>query len=294
MNTIHRPKPRKREELVQAEAERIINEKQREADKKSMNQNRVRVSSLDRRDVIPEDYDEGSSIDSSNYFRGSLLTPPTFTSRMQILSDEGEDAGDDDDDEEDSFGEFPNLCLDQNPQRRRYSSSSMASSSDYTSDESELEDIGRTMDDSENEVPSGRIIPVREMNLDMSPVPRFVSPGKVANAYTHISIPHPHHVRSSTNSMAYSDDEEEEDIMIPENKKSVGHPRRWLMLFYISSLNLISDWVCYSVAPIATWTEEVYGMGNTEILVVTFLSANVVRIARSAALLLRCTFGGVN
>ena len=32
--------------------------------------------------------------------------------------------------------------------------------------------------------------------------------------------------------------------------------QRWIMLMYMSVLNLLSDWTCYSVAPIALLTEE--------------------------------------
>ena len=37
---------------------------------------------------------------------------------------------------------------------------------------------------------------------------------------------------------------------------------RWIMLGYVSILNLMSDWTCYSVAPIARMTIDKYGGGS--------------------------------
>jgi len=36
------------------------------------------------------------------------------------------------------------------------------------------------------------------------------------------------------------------------------YSKRWIMLFYVSILNLVSDWTCYSVAPIAVLTSRAY------------------------------------
>jgi hypothetical protein len=52
--------------------------------------------------------------------------------------------------------------------------------------------------------------------------------------------------------------------------------QRWLMLFYMSVLNLLSDWTCYSVAPISMLTEEAFGNIDPERLVVVFLAANAI------------------
>lgn len=53
--------------------------------------------------------------------------------------------------------------------------------------------------------------------------------------------------------------------------------KRWLMLFYISSLNLISDWVCYSVAPIASLVDEEFGGAiRPTLLIVIFFVANSI------------------
>lgn len=52
--------------------------------------------------------------------------------------------------------------------------------------------------------------------------------------------------------------------------------QRWLMLTYMSVLNLLSDWTCYSVAPISMLTEEAFGNIDPERLVVVFLSANAI------------------
>eukprot|EP00956_Cyclotella_meneghiniana_P019914 scaffold34590_cov22-Cyclotella_meneghiniana.AAC.2 len=46
-----------------------------------------------------------------------------------------------------------------------------------------------------------------------------------------------------------------------QSQQSYGYrvyPERWLMLFYLSLLNLLSDWAGLSVAPIATLTISAY------------------------------------
>jgi hypothetical protein len=79
-----------------------------------------------------------------------------------------------------------------------------------------------------------------------------------------------------------------------EPSKETGLPsgfkvywRRWLMLFYMSLLNLLSDWTCYSVAPIAHLTSEAFGSIDPEQLVVVFLVANAVATACEPILLAR-------
>lgn len=63
--------------------------------------------------------------------------------------------------------------------------------------------------------------------------------------------------------------------------------QRWLMLFYMSVLNLVSDWTCYSVAPIANLTTESFGDVNPEHLVTVFLAANAIATAFEPVLLAR-------
>jgi hypothetical protein len=63
--------------------------------------------------------------------------------------------------------------------------------------------------------------------------------------------------------------------------------KRWLMLFYMSVLNLISDWTCYSVAPIALLTEQAFGDIDPERLVVVFLGANAFASACEPIILSR-------
>lgn len=63
--------------------------------------------------------------------------------------------------------------------------------------------------------------------------------------------------------------------------------QRWIMLLYMSILNLLSDWTCYSVAPIAVLTEEAFGNINPEQLVVVFLGANAVATACEPIILSR-------
>ena len=60
---------------------------------------------------------------------------------------------------------------------------------------------------------------------------------------------------------------------------------RWIMLFYMSILNLLSDWTCFSVAPIAILTLDAYGELDPESLVTVFLGANAVASAMEPAIL---------
>lgn len=63
--------------------------------------------------------------------------------------------------------------------------------------------------------------------------------------------------------------------------------QRWLMLGYVALLNLLSDWTCYSVAPIATLTSESFGNIYPDQLVVIFLSANAIATACEPVILSR-------
>ncbi len=74
------------------------------------------------------------------------------------------------------------------------------------------------------------------------------------------------------------------DHLLGEEKYSV-YNARWIMLFYMSMLNLLSDWTCYSVAPIAILTIEAFGEVDPESLVTVFLGANAVASAAEPAIL---------
>ena len=63
--------------------------------------------------------------------------------------------------------------------------------------------------------------------------------------------------------------------------------QRWVMLLYMSVLNLLSDWTCYSVAPISILTQEAFGDIDPEQLVVIFLGANAVATACEPIILAR-------
>ncbi|CAB9509246.1 Major facilitator superfamily domain-containing protein 7 [Seminavis robusta] len=63
--------------------------------------------------------------------------------------------------------------------------------------------------------------------------------------------------------------------------------QRWIMLFYMSMLNLLSDWTCYSVAPIAILTQQTFGDVDPERLVVIFLGANAISTACEPIILAR-------
>lgn len=62
---------------------------------------------------------------------------------------------------------------------------------------------------------------------------------------------------------------------------------RWIMLMYMSLLNLLSDWTCYSVAPIALLTQEAFGDLDPETLVTIFLAANAFASACEPIILSR-------
>ena len=58
------------------------------------------------------------------------------------------------------------------------------------------------------------------------------------------------------------------------------------MLLYMSILNLLSDWTCYSTAPIAMLTMEKFGDEvDPESLVTAFLAANAIASASEPAIL---------
>ena len=63
--------------------------------------------------------------------------------------------------------------------------------------------------------------------------------------------------------------------------------QRWIMLLYMSLLNLLSDWTCYSVAPIALLTKEAFGEIDPELLVTLFLGANAFASACEPIILAR-------
>mmetsp|Transcript_18311 Transcript_18311/g.57598 ORF Transcript_18311/g.57598 Transcript_18311/m.57598 type:complete len:697 (+) Transcript_18311:100-2190(+) len=57
-----------------------------------------------------------------------------------------------------------------------------------------------------------------------------------------------------------------------------GEPRpqreRWIMLFYLSALAMLSDWICFSAAPIAKFVQSDLGLEDSN-LVSCFLATNV-------------------
>lgn len=79
-------------------------------------------------------------------------------------------------------------------------------------------------------------------------------------------------VRTASNTMP----SEPRKVLPADERGYKVYQRRWLMLFYMSVLNLLSDWTCYSVAPISMLTEEAFGNIDPERLVVVFLGANAV------------------
>jgi len=75
----------------------------------------------------------------------------------------------------------------------------------------------------------------------------------------------------------------EQDLL--EEDEFTVYGSRWIMLAYMSLLNLISDWTCYSIAPIALLTVEAFGDVDPESLVTVFLGANAVASAAEPAIL---------
>eukprot|EP00339_Tiarina_fusa_P025342 CAMPEP_0117003060 /NCGR_PEP_ID=MMETSP0472-20121206/4507_1 /TAXON_ID=693140 ORGANISM="Tiarina fusus, Strain LIS" /NCGR_SAMPLE_ID=MMETSP0472 /ASSEMBLY_ACC=CAM_ASM_000603 /LENGTH=1234 /DNA_ID=CAMNT_0004703585 /DNA_START=297 /DNA_END=4001 /DNA_ORIENTATION=- len=73
----------------------------------------------------------------------------------------------------------------------------------------------------------------------------------------------------------------------PQQRGFKVYWQRWVMLFYMSILNLLSDWTCYSVAPIALLTEKAFGDIDPEKLVVVFLGANAISTACEPIILAR-------
>ena len=62
---------------------------------------------------------------------------------------------------------------------------------------------------------------------------------------------------------------------MPDAAKFKVYSSRWMMLLYLSLLNGLSDWTCYSIAPISILTSEALDV-DTEILVTVFLASSVV------------------
>jgi MFS family permease len=107
--------------------------------------------------------------------------------------------------------------------------------------------------------------------------------------------PHRHDMMSSLSSMERPAVNMPYD-MIPnmDNVSTAGsmmtyrvYWKRWLMLLYISLLNLLSDWTCFSVAPIALLTTTTFQIVNPEHLVTVFLLANTISTATEPIILAR-------
>ncbi|GAX24282.1 hypothetical protein FisN_4Lh015 [Fistulifera solaris] len=90
---------------------------------------------------------------------------------------------------------------------------------------------------------------------------------------------------SSAVQQVYNEEPSERDA--GHNSEFKVYWKRWLMLMYMSVLNLLSDWTCYSVAPIALLTEQAFGSINPELLVTVFLIANAVASACEPIILSR-------
>lgn len=95
-------------------------------------------------------------------------------------------------------------------------------------------------------------------------------------------------MRSEPYDLACGDGDGDDDRGVSSFEKGFSvYWQRWLMLTYMSVLNLLSDWTCYSVAPISLLTSEAFGKINPEQLVVVFLAANAVATACEPIILSR-------
>lgn len=79
-------------------------------------------------------------------------------------------------------------------------------------------------------------------------------------------------------SLAHSDfDYRIEDITIAGERamKSKVYPSRWIMLMYMSVLNMLSGWTCFSIAPFSELAEDILGI-SPDNPVATFFAANFI------------------
>lgn len=93
--------------------------------------------------------------------------------------------------------------------------------------------------------------------------------------------------RSGRSKRAISDSQRGDGFEFSPSPRYTVYWQRWIMLLYMSVLNLVSDWTCYSVAPIALLTTEAFGDINPEHLVTVFLAANAFSTALEPVLLSR-------
>mmetsp|Transcript_5347 Transcript_5347/g.11737 ORF Transcript_5347/g.11737 Transcript_5347/m.11737 type:complete len:840 (+) Transcript_5347:52-2571(+) len=73
--------------------------------------------------------------------------------------------------------------------------------------------------------------------------------------------------------------------LLPPDESFQVYSSRWVMLAYMSALNLLSDWTCFSIAPIALLTKKAFGEIDPESLVTVFLGANAIASAMEPAIL---------
>jgi len=107
---------------------------------------------------------------------------------------------------------------------------------------------------------------------DISDIEEEDEDGSVPNLNLYNSRrPHVMHAHS------YEDDNGEHDNLDhgDEDENFKVYWQRWLMLLYMSLLNLLSDWTCYSVAPISVLTSEAFGSVQPTALVTAFLAGKV-------------------
>lgn len=101
--------------------------------------------------------------------------------------------------------------------------------------------------------------------------------------------PNSRNYRSEHNGVMFPHDSSfySDNFSVGSSKYFKVYWKRWLMLMYMSLLNLLSDWTCFSVAPIALLTTEAFQDVNPEHLVTIFLFANTFSTATEPILLSR-------
>ena len=139
------------------------------------------------------------------------------------------------------------------------------------------------------EVPSGDLPPHLAYWMQQNPNPNHYNGGQygrdvsdVSGSYqfsrnTSYDSPYPEHPLQQRQHQ----NQQQPDLshLLPDEDEYKVYSTRWIMLTYMSILNLLSDWTCYSIAPIAILTQEAFGDVDPESLVTVFLGANAVASA---------------
>ena len=243
---------------------------------------RIRVSSLDRREIlahvphhhhnndhISSNRSSGSSSsvgESSSYYNdeedGSHSNSSSLTSYM-----------DDDEDDEDDSSYFSTVPTQTSREYLREMLVRQYSGSIRTQDENEEVDLHYSSEDEEYGSSDD------DRSVTSSPTLRSSSHGSAIplNEENARRIAQLYSYQLERYDGGTSADTTNTNDMNWNKRKYVVYKERWYMLACISLLNLVSDWTCYSIAPIEKIVSEYYPTSyEKELLVMLFLSANAV------------------